>query len=201
MLPPIPAGAGRGRRGCLPPANVRARTDGRRARTPATWIRASEVTQCLVCGVGRSPGAAAVVRFAAALADRLTMRLVLVHVAHVPVIPGASGVPGGQRELYVAAVAEARDLLGRVATEAGCLDAELRVEVGEPVRRLIAVAERADAAMLVVGSGGSGALSVTLHGSVPLGLCRRARCPVLVVAGLGCGHARGRGSLSGRDRR
>jgi nucleotide-binding universal stress UspA family protein len=135
----------------------------------------------LVCGVDDSGRARAAARCGNAIADRLAARLVLVHVAQVPVVPGASRVPHGRQELRDCAIREARRLLAGIAVEAGCPEAEQRVELGEPVRRLIRVAEEREALMLVIGSRGRGVLKAALLGSVSLRLCRQAPCPVLVV--------------------
>lgn len=139
------------------------------------------VSDWLVCGVDDSRGSWDAARCAKAMADRLAAGLLLVHVAHVPVVPGASGIPSARQELHDCTVKEARRLLERVTAGVGCHDAEQRVELGEPVHRLIRVAEERQALLLVVGSRGRGALRAALLGSVSLGLCRQAPCPVLVI--------------------
>jgi nucleotide-binding universal stress UspA family protein len=135
----------------------------------------------LVCGVDDTPRARDVARVAHALADRLAAGLVLVHVARDPVVPGASRVPNGPQQLRDCAIREARGLLARTAAEAGCPEAEQRVEIGEPARRLIRIAEERETLMLVIGSRGRRPLRAALLGSVSLRLCRQAPCPVLVV--------------------
>lgn len=135
----------------------------------------------LVCGVDDSRGARAAILCANAIAERLAAGLVLVHVAHVPVVPGASAVPNGRQELRECTTRDARVLLAGVAADAGFAEADQRVELGDPVHELIRVAEQTDALMLVVGSRGRGALRAALLGSVSLRLCRQAPCPVLVV--------------------
>jgi nucleotide-binding universal stress UspA family protein len=145
------------------------------------WPSEEPVNDWLVCGIDDSRRGRDAARCANAIADRLAARLVLVHVAQVPVVPGASRVPHGRQQLRDCAVSEARRLLARIAMEAGCSEAEQRVEIGEPVRRLIAIAEEREALILVIGSRGRGALGAALLGSVSLRLCRQASCPVLVV--------------------
>jgi nucleotide-binding universal stress UspA family protein len=139
------------------------------------------VSDWLVCGIDDSRGAREAARCAKAMADRLAAGLMLVHVACLPVVPGASGVPHAGQELRECTVMEARSLLVRVAAETDCLEAEQRVELGEPVQRLVGVAEEREALMLVIGSRGRGALRAALLGSVSLRLCRQAHCPVLVI--------------------
>jgi nucleotide-binding universal stress UspA family protein len=145
------------------------------------FARKERVSDCLICGVDDSAGAREAARVADVLAARLAARLVLVHAARVPVVPGASRVPDAHQELLDCTHADARRVLARVATDAGCLDAERRVEVGDPVERLVGVAQETDALMLVIGSSARGRISAFLHGDVERPLCRRARRPVLVV--------------------
>jgi nucleotide-binding universal stress UspA family protein len=139
------------------------------------------VSDWIVCGVDDSRGSREAARCAKAMTDRLAAGLMLVHVAQVPVVPGASGIPHARQELRDCTVRDARRLLARVAAETACFEAEQRVELGEPVQRLIGVAEEREALLLVIGSRGRGALRAALLGSVSLRLCRQAPCPVLVI--------------------
>jgi nucleotide-binding universal stress UspA family protein len=61
------------------------------------------------------------------------------------------------------------------------IDAEERVEAGEPSRVIDAVAEEEDAAMIVVGTHARGALEGAAHGSVSSRLAASASRPVLLV--------------------
>ena len=142
----------------------------------------------LICGVDDSRGAREAARRANAIADRLGSGLLLVHVARVPIVPGASSVPHARQDLRDCAVADAHRLLARVAADAECPDAEQRVELGEPAQALIRVADERDALMLVIGSRGHGTLRAALLGSVSLRLCRQAPCPVLVIPPGACGR-------------
>lgn len=162
-------------------ADIRSSTDSAAKLLPGVFASEQSVNGSLVCGVDDSRRARDAAQCANAIADRLAAKLVLVHVAQVPVVPGASRVPHGRQELRDCAIREARHLLARIAIEASCSDAEQCVEFGEPVRRLISVAEEREALMLVIGSRGRGALRAALLGSVSLRLCRQAPCPVLVV--------------------
>jgi nucleotide-binding universal stress UspA family protein len=141
----------------------------------------ASMTDWLICGIDDSSGAREAARWASAIAEQLQARLLLVHIAQVHVVPGASGTPHGLDDLRESALGEGRHLLARVARETGCVGAEQRVEVGAAARRLVAVAEECEALMLVIGSRGRGALRAALLGSVSLQLCRQAPCPVLVV--------------------
>lgn len=135
----------------------------------------------VLCGVDETAGSVAAARVAGALAADLEAELVVAHVASLLVIPGASAVPNARRELRHLELEEALRLVERIAREAGCEGAELRVEAGEPARGLIALAREHAARLLVVGTGGRGPLREMLVGSVSHALCRGAPCPVVVV--------------------
>jgi nucleotide-binding universal stress UspA family protein len=139
--------------------------------------------RCVVCGVDGSPAARAATAAASLLAQRLGLRLVLAHVSPPPLTLAAphvvSAAPVGELETIDFA---ARALLDGAADEAGVSDAaELRVDYGDPVERLLAIAEEDDVELLAVGSRALGAWRSALLGSVSAALASRASCPVLVV--------------------
>jgi nucleotide-binding universal stress UspA family protein len=135
----------------------------------------------LVCGVDDSSGSREAVRVAGDLAAALEAELLLVHVGSVPVVPGASRVPGGPAQLAARAQEDAKQLLERIAQELDAPDTERRVALGSAVAVLSAIAADEQADLLVVGSRGQGHLRAALLGSVSAGLCRSAPCPVVVV--------------------
>ena len=136
----------------------------------------------IVCGVDGSPQAAGAVVFARILSDWLGWRLVLVHVTNVPVVPGASGVPGAYDELHESALADADELLDRTIEVLGLPeDAERRVELDDPIDGLVTACEEEDADLVVVGSHGRGRITSALLGSVSAGVVGRAPCPVAIV--------------------
>ena len=106
----------------------------------------------------------------------------LVHVGSVPIVPGASGVPGAQAELAATARADAERTLERVAQDAKVGAAQRRVAMGAPVEVLRRIAGEEAAALIVVGSRGQGHLRAAVLGSVSAGLSRSAPCPVVVVS-------------------
>lgn len=136
----------------------------------------------IVCGVDGSRNSEGAVVFARVLSEWLGWRLVLVHVAKIPLVPGASAIPHAYDELRAGAVAEATELLERVCDEVGLAEGiERRVEVGDPVERLIAVCGDEDADLLVLGSRGLGRIRSALVGSVSAAVAARAPCPVALV--------------------
>ncbi len=135
----------------------------------------------IVCGVDESAEVSGALPVARSLSKRLDCRLLLVSVAHVPLVPGVSGVPYGHDALRADAVHDAERLLRRVRSEHGLGLAETRVVVGDPVQALCSVAKDEGADLLVVGTRGHGPFRAAMVGSVSRGVVLRAPCPVVVV--------------------
>ena len=122
----------------------------------------------LVCGVDCSPHAATVVALAADLADRLKLRLRLVHSPNPEVFH-----TGRHRREELARGAALLDSFG--------VDADEHVvQLGDPAQLLAAVIDE-DAAIAVVGSRGRGPARAALLGSVSSTLAGCSRCPLIVV--------------------
>jgi len=135
----------------------------------------------VICGVDWRDESQVGVRVASALSRRLGARLVLVHVAPVPVAPTVSVVPGGQAELAYREERDAEDLLDEVAAAAALGDVERRVVFGDPAEQLAALAAESQAELVVVSSRGRHGLRSALLGSVSSKLVAVAPCPVVVV--------------------
>ena len=140
---------------------------------------------CIVCAVDGSPASREAVAAANGLSQQPGLRLVLAYVSPPPLTLAAPQVVYAARvaqlELEPAEVA-ARALLEDVADEAEVSDmAVLRVEYGEPVERLLALAETEEVELVAVGSRGRSAWRSALLGSVSAAVASRAGCPVLVV--------------------
>jgi nucleotide-binding universal stress UspA family protein len=144
----------------------------------------------IMCGVDGSPDSRAALGVAARLAERLESRLVLAHVAEVPVAPhGVAGGMGAGRIAPQPRTLATRDeqekagarLLEQIAAEHGLGDAERRVVVGFPAERLADLADDVDAELIVVGSRGRGRFKAAFLGSVSNSLVGVARCPALIV--------------------
>jgi nucleotide-binding universal stress UspA family protein len=125
------------------------------------------MTGSIICGVDDSESAKGAARVARGLSAQLGSRLVFVRV-----VDGAAP----DREISVA-VARLQQLADG-ATDVDC-GAQWLVEVGHPAERLVAVAEKEAASLIVVGSTGPRSSHV---GSLPADVWRRAPCPVVVVA-------------------
>jgi nucleotide-binding universal stress UspA family protein len=143
----------------------------------------------IVCGVDGSADSQAALGVAARLAERLEARLVLAHVAEVPVAPlaavGGMGPRIASQPLTLATRDEQEEagarLLEQIAAELGLGDADRRVVVGFPAERLADLADDEDADLIVVGSRGRGRFKAAFLGSVSNSLVGVARCPVLIV--------------------
>ena len=125
------------------------------------------MTGTIICGVDGSESAKGAARVARGLSAQLRSRLVFVRV-----VEGASP----DREISVAAARLQQ--LAECATDVDC-GAQWLVEVGHPADRLVAVAEKEGASLIVVGSTGPRS---SLLGSISADVSRRAPCPVVVVA-------------------
>lgn len=144
----------------------------------------------IMCGVDGSPDSRAALGVAARLAKRLEGKLVLAHVAEVPVAPyAAAGGMGAGRIAPQPKTFATRDdqekagarLLEQIAVEHGLGDAERLVVVGVPAESLADLADDEDAELIVVGSRGRGRFKAAFLGSVSNSLVGVARCPVLIV--------------------
>jgi nucleotide-binding universal stress UspA family protein len=140
------------------------------------------MTGSIICGVDGSESAKGAARVARGLSAQLGWRLVFVRV-----VDGASP----DREISVAAARLQQ--LADCATDVDC-GAQWLVEVGHPADRLVAVAEKEAASLIVVGSTGPRS---SLLGSISADVSRRAPCPVVVVAP-GADRSQANGNGQGR---
>ncbi|MFJ4164360.1 universal stress protein [Microbacterium sp. NPDC089698] len=133
------------------------------------------MTEMIVVGVSDAPVAERVVEWAIARAAERSQRVEL-----VSVVGGAIGTLGEGGPL-AAATAAARSFLEehvRRHAERG-VELSLRVEVGNPIERLVAISE--DASLLVIGSDYQGGSSPSVRGFHGVRITAAAKCPVVVV--------------------
>jgi len=112
-------------------------------------------------------------RHASALAARMGRKLVLLHVAGDDEEPVRADSELGT-ELFRAGQ---RAMGGRALD----LEVEIAIEEGDPVATITTFADSHDAALIVVGSRGRGAVAAALVGSVSAGVVRNATRPVVLV--------------------
>ena len=130
---------------------------------------------CVLVGVDRSDGARAACIVGQWLAERLGLELVLVHAC------GESASPYGDAEHRE----RMQHLAGRKAMAVlhslGPEDAKRLAASGEPVEALVESAHEEDAALVVVGSRGHGALRSAFSHSISRSLARHVDRPLVVV--------------------
>jgi len=131
-----------------------------------------------------SPSAAEATREAVELAQRLGAPLVATAVEHVAAPSyGYYGYAEVYSELRKAEHEHVHQVLAQVAEQADAagVKCETVPRDGVVVEEICAVAQDRDAAMIVVGAHGWGAIKRMVFGSVSLGILHAAPCPVLVV--------------------
>lgn len=145
---------------------------GKRHRVEVSSRPVAAVPPVLVCPIADPREDGAIVRAAAALAQRLHGRLVLVHtqppplISVEPQIAYAAPQPDPVRELRLAA-----RRLGRTAADAGAPGStSIQVGFGDPEKRLLEIAARESAVLIVLGSQ-----------RLPARLVADAPCPLLVL--------------------
>jgi nucleotide-binding universal stress UspA family protein len=128
----------------------------------------------LIACVDHGPGGRAAVRLADSLATRLKSELLLVTVRPAQFRPTIDS--DVDRDL-------SRDARAVLACAAAELDrpAELRVAFGEPAERLLSLASRERASLIVVGRPPRQSLTTEPLGNVYLALAGTAPCPAVVV--------------------
>ncbi|HJQ49462.1 MAG TPA: universal stress protein [Gaiellaceae bacterium] len=134
-----------------------------------------------------SAGARVAAPFAADLADRLALRLVLVHAVQPPlpqpgIAPGAGALETTNWDAIDQLRRAGAKLLEEMAQELGA-DREVVTElkIGDASSVVAAAAERYRADLLVVGSRGLGSVGALILGSVSRRLAVDAPCPTVIV--------------------
>jgi nucleotide-binding universal stress UspA family protein len=143
--------------------------------------------RCVVLAMGEAPDAEAG-RTARGLADALGLRLVLVHVLRGATrresLSGDGDVGPDDRHWLQSrardALEQMRRTLAHGATGADGRDGELRLRAGPVADQVRELAREEDAAIVVVGSRGRGAVASGTLGSVSRDLVRRLDRPVVV---------------------
>jgi nucleotide-binding universal stress UspA family protein len=134
----------------------------------------------IVCGLDDSPGAVEALCVARTLSTDLNLRLVLVHVAAGWNV--AEGwTAGADESLSTSQARQGGDLLLERTAREHSLQAERRVEVGEPAEALAQVAAEEAATLIVLGSRHQGRLRPGLRSGLAGELAASAPCPVVIV--------------------
>ncbi len=137
----------------------------------------------VLCPTDFSDVSARAETYAAALARHYDASLHLLHVdPPMPVMAPYGEIPVDARMFEEQReVAEAELKKAGERARAGGLTVETTMKGGHPAREILALADRAQADMLVIGTHGRGGVEHLLLGSVAEKIMRKASCPVLVV--------------------
>jgi nucleotide-binding universal stress UspA family protein len=131
-----------------------------RARSEQPWLTSGTI----LCGVDDSQSARDALQLAAALSERLHLRLVVAHVS--------------SRK----SAEHARPLVSRLVTEAApSAHADERVAVGDPAGRLAQIAAEEGADMIIVGSGRESRLRLRPGPMLASELESTTTCPVVIA--------------------
>lgn len=152
----------------------------RRARPPAN--RGEAELKTILVPMDFSPGAVRALKFAASLARRLGSSIVLVHVMD-SIYESGRFDSGRLRALRVEAHEESRRHLSALAKRHVRAQTSVRQHLvkGAPGAKIIEMASRTGADLIVMGSEGRSGVKRLLVGSVAESVIREACCPVLVV--------------------
>jgi nucleotide-binding universal stress UspA family protein len=146
----------------------------------------------IVAGIDGSEFSLDAARIALALDRRIERGFRLVHAYTVRPIPGVSVVPDARAELAQVDEQTAEELLAGVARKLGIPEEEtLTGRDGSEPAALVGLARDLDAALIVVGSRGLGAVRAALLGSFSTSVLADASCPVVVVPPMVPGSALG----------
>jgi len=134
----------------------------------------------IVLGYDGSEGSKAALTEAMALAKAIGVGVRLAFGFEPPAF--YAGVPGDQRDAIEAIGNETlQDGLAAAKAIDASIDVSAETVAGRPADALIAMAERDDARMIVVGHHGGGTVRGAIMGSVTFKVLHDAPCPVLVV--------------------
>ena len=142
------------------------------------------MTPSIVCAVDDSPSAGRALQLATRLAERLGLQQVLVHVAPARAgggVVATLGPPPVDAEEPGRLTRAGLAFLESVAESERLGDADLRGEYGDPGERILEVADRESAALIVVGTRGRGRVAAGVLGSVSAWVAGNAPCPVVIV--------------------
>jgi nucleotide-binding universal stress UspA family protein len=132
----------------------------------------------IVCGVSDTDDGRGALELAAALSERLALRLVLVHVAEGF---GSSDPSGGERPAVKQGREGAARLLAELADEYGLVGAERREAVGDRAELLARIAAEEAAELIVIGSRPYGRVRRGLRSTLAAELESETPVPVLIA--------------------
>jgi universal stress protein A len=140
-------------------------------------------TQRILCPTDFSHFTDAALSYASSLAEESGAKLFIAHVDEYREADAALGEAAIAHTAPWSVVdrSEVRRQLEKVQPTLSHVTFERRYLKGDPVREIVAFAEREQIDLIVMGSHGRTGLPRLLMGSVAEGVARRAPCPVLIV--------------------
>lgn len=140
--------------------------------------------ETIVVGIDGSEGSKRAAEHGVAIARHWGAKLKLVTVVRTPEgWWGIGGAPPSPESLSIALVEGQQQILREFESDLDLegIDYDTVEELGDPVSRLLAVAETSRADMVVIGRRGAGLAERVILGSTADRLTHLAPCPVLVV--------------------
>ncbi len=146
--------------------------------------------ETLLVAVDFTPYSKEATIFASRLAGKLNARLILLHVIHDPAEAPGFYVEKGKKKKFLKSMEEVaremmteflRKLRKAYPDEVPLKEAESRLVVGTPGVRIVEIAQKEKACMIIVSSHGRTGLSKILLGSIAERVVRLSTIPVTVV--------------------
>ena len=141
------------------------------------------MTRSLIVGMDDTDGSRNALARAAELARAADLRLVVVHVRHIPVLAEMSAMTIGLARQDLDLIQAAARRAAEEVLQGTGVDWEFVVRSGDPAHALMAMADDRPAAAIVVGGRPHNAALSGLTGSVGAALVHRFRGSVLIVRG------------------
>ena len=134
----------------------------------------------IVCAVDFSTSSARALAYAAGLAEQSGARLTVLHVVEIPTGPAAlTGLEEFRAALFHDARCQLTEAIAATVPKGMAVDELLLA--GRSHREILCVAAEQDAALIVLGVQGRGAIDMAFFGSTTHHVVREATCPVLTL--------------------
>lgn len=138
----------------------------------------------ILCPTDFSRNATNAIQYAAALANNISARLIIIHVYDKPVMfsdAPLTRIAAASAQIKANAEKKMKQLVAKLKTKYKNVAFEVLSKDGLPEEKLIKVAEKLGVDMIVMGSTGTSKLERLLIGSTTARIMRDAPCPVLSI--------------------
>lgn len=137
----------------------------------------------IICSIDLSDPLPSVAEYAKVLAERSGASVTVSYVVpSLSLFPGFQVVPG-RVENFIDKIAEdAKETMGAfIAEHFQGVDVKEEISVGDIAEELLALADREQADLIVMGTRGRKGLNAVLCGSVAAKILKKAKCPVMTI--------------------